>query len=246
MDDQTQGSFSGETQQPLGEPQQPLGGAQYPGTPQNPPAYAGYEPVKPFPLKFDVDYPDRNLNRVSTAFRFLWIIPIAIIVGLLSWGGSQNGGDNWSWGTTAVLFFPTVLMLLFRKKYPRWWFDWNLNLTRFLARVWVYAALLRDEYPSTDEEQAVHLDFPYPDAQQLSRGLPLVKWFLAIPHWIILYFLSIAAFFCIVVAWFAILFTGRYPRALFDFVVGVGRWWLRVEAYAILLITDEYPPFSLE
>jgi|WetSurMetagenome_2_1015567.scaffolds.fasta_scaffold33550_3 hypothetical protein len=213
---------------------------------QGSPQYAGYEPAKPFPLKFDVDYPDRKLNRVSSAFRFLWIIPIAIIVGMLSWGGSQHGGDNWAWGTTAVLFFPTVLMLLFRQKYPRWWYDWNLNLTRFLARVWVYAALLRDEYPSTDEEQAVHLDFPYPDAQQLSRGLPLVKWFLAIPHWIILYFLSIAAFFCIVVAWFAILFTGRYPRALFDFVVGVGRWWLRVEAYAILLITDEYPPFSLE
>jgi len=137
-------------------------------------------------------------------------------------------------------------MILFRKKYPRWWFDWNLQLTRFLARVWVYAALLRDEYPSTDEEQAVHLDFPYPDASRLSRGLPLVKWFLAIPHYIVLFFLWIGAVICIIIAWFAILFTGKYPRSLFDYVVGVQRWSLRVEAYAFLLITDQYPPFSLQ
>ena len=137
-------------------------------------------------------------------------------------------------------------MILFRKKYPRWWFDWNLQLTRFLARVWVYAALLRDDYPSTDEEQAVHLDFPYPDAQQLSRGLPLIKWFLAIPHYIVLFFLWIGAVVSIIIAWFAILFTGKYPRALFDYVVGVQRWSLRVEAYAILLVTDQYPPFTLQ
>jgi hypothetical protein len=183
---------------------------------------------------------------MSSFFRILWLIPIVIIVGLLSWGGSRNGGDNWSWGTTAVLWFPLVLMLVFRQKYPRWWYDWNLNLTRFLTRVWSYGALLRDEYPSTDDEQAVHLDFPYPDAKQLSRWLPLVKWLLAIPHWIILWFLSIGAAVCVVIAWFAILFTGRYPKGLFDFVVGVMRWWLRVEAYAILLITDEYPPFSFD
>src|SRR5659263_424323 len=126
------------------------------------------------------------------------------------------------------------------RKYPRWWFDWNLQLTRFLARVWVYAALLRDDYPSTDEEQAVHLDFPYPDAKQLSRGLPLIKWFLVIPHWIVLFFLWIGAVVCIIIAWFAILFTGRYPRSLFDYVVGVQRWSLRVSAYSMLLITDQY------
>ena len=136
-------------------------------------------------------------------------------------------------------------MILFRQKYPRWWFDWNLQLTRFLMRVTSYGQLLRDEYPSTDEEQAVHLEFAYPDATQLNRWLPLVKWFLAIPHWVILYFLHIAAFVCVVIAWFAILFTGRYPRALFDFVVGVDRWTLRAAAYALLLVTDKYPPFTL-
>jgi hypothetical protein len=226
-------------QQPPGG-QQPAGGYPQGGYPPQ------YPTARPYPLTFSVDYPDRKLNRLTSFFRCLWLIPILIIVGLLSWGGSRHGGDNWSWGTTAVLWFPLVLTLVFRQKYPRWWYDWNLNLSRFLARVWVYGALLRDEYPSTDEEQAVHLDFPYPDAKQLSRGLPLVKWFLAIPHWFILFVLSAVAAVCVVIAWFAILFTGRYPRGLFDFVVGVMRWWLRVEAYAILLITDEYPPFSFD
>ena len=131
------------------------------------------------------------------------------------------------------MFLPVLLMLVFRQKYPRWWFDWNLQLSRFLARVGAYVLLLRDEYPSTDEEQAVHLDFAYPDAQQLSRVLPIVKWLLAVPHWIVLWFLWIGAAVCVVIAWFAILFTGRYPRSLFDYVVGVNRWTWRVAAYCV-------------
>ncbi len=145
-----------------------------------------------------------------------------------------------------VLFLATMLMLVFRQKYPRWWFDWNIALTKFSTRVGAYLALLRDEYPSTDEEQAVHIEIPYPDAKKdLNRWLPLVKWLLAIPHYIVLFFLGIAAIFVVIIAWFAILFTGRYPKGLFDFVVGVMRWSLRVDAYAILLTTDEYPPFTL-
>jgi len=195
-----------------------------------------------------VDYPEQPLNRLTSFFRFLWIIPIAIIVALLTSGNVTVEGVNysWSWAVGGFLFFPVLLLILFRKKYPRWWFDWNLQLTRFLMRVAVYAQLLRDEYPSTDEEQAVHLDIEYPDANQLSRGMPIVKWLLAIPHWIILFFLWIGAVVSVVIAWFAILFTGRYPRGLFDFVVGVNRWTLRVDAYAVLLTTDRYPPFSLE
>ena len=198
-----------------------------------------------FPATLQVDYPDRDLDRLTTVFRLFTVIPIAVILALLTRGTVHAGAANHVVGSGGIVFLATVLMLLFRQKYPRWWFDWNLALTRFSTRVAVYLALLRDEYPSADDEQAVHIQIPYPDAkQELNRWLPLVKWFLAIPHYVVLWFLSIAAFFCVVIAWFAILFTGRYPRSLFDFVVGVFRWWLRVTAYAFLLSTDRYPPFS--
>jgi hypothetical protein len=204
-----------------------------------------------YPLTFSVDYPDRSLNRMSTAFRIFTIIPIAILASTLEGGsfGAQAGGEGvrYAGGGIGILVLPVLLMLLFRKKYPRWWYDWNLQLTRFSNRIAVYFALMDDRYPSTDEEQAVHLDFPYPDAENdLSQGLPLVKWLLAIPHYIVLIFLTIGAFVSAIFAWFAILFTGNYPRSLFDFIEGVIRWHNRVAAYAFLLITDRYPPFSLQ
>jgi hypothetical protein len=204
-----------------------------------------------YPVHFDVDYPDRELNRLTTFFRIFTVIPIAIVLGAVDGGSSwsSNAGHQVHWvavGAGGLLFFGPLLMILFRQKYPRWWFDWNQELLRFQNRVGVYLALLDDRYPSTDEQQAVRLDLPYPDAERdLNRWLPLVKWLLAIPHYIVLFFLVIAAFFSVIVAWFAILFTGRYPRGLFDFVVGVGRWANRVTAYAFLLVTDEYPPFRL-
>ena len=203
-----------------------------------------------YPLTFSVDYPDRELDRLSTAFRIVWIIPIAILAATLeggSFGGGVGGNEaRYLGGGIGVLFIPVVLMLLFRVKYPRWWYDWNLQLTRFSNRIVVYLALMDDRYPSTDEQQAVHLDFAYPDAEHLSRGLPLVKWLLAIPHYIVLFFLSIGAVFAAIFAWFAILFTGRYPPSVFEYIEGVIRWQNRVGAYAFLLITDRYPPFSLQ
>jgi hypothetical protein len=202
--------------------------------------------LSPYPASLVVDYPDRPLNRLTTAFRIFTIIPIAIILGMLSGGSAQTSDTHYQYGAIGIVVVPTILMLVFRQKYPRWWYDWNLALTRFSFRVSSYLALLRDEYPSTDEEQAVHVDVPYPNAAlDLNRWLPLVKWFLAIPHYVVLFFLFIAAFICVIIAWFAILFTGRYPVGLFGFVVGVMRWSLRVSAYAFLLTTDRYPPFSM-
>lgn len=204
----------------------------------------------PYPVQYSVAYPDRPLNRVTTFFRIFVAIPILIVL------GSVNA-QTWQWSTEetaratiatggGILFLGPLLMILFRRKYPRWWFDWNLNLQRFINRVWVYLALMDDSYPSTDDEQSVRLDYPYPDAsRELNRWLPLVKWFLAIPHYVVLFFLDIAAIVAVVIAWFAILFTGRYPRAFFDFVEGVIRWNNRVSGYAFLLVTDEYPPFRL-
>jgi hypothetical protein len=205
-----------------------------------------------YPATLDVEYPDRSLNRLTTFFRAFTIIPIAIVLGTVS-GATQIYAEGTGTHTKAVvvgagglLVAGPLLMILFRQKYPRWWFDWNLELTRFSSRVAPYAALLDDRYPSTDEPQSLRLDLRYPDVpNDLNRWLPLVKWFLAIPHYVVLVFLGLAALVSVVIAWFAILFTGRYPRGPFDFVVGVGRWALRVQAYAFLLTTDRYPPFSL-
>ena len=203
-----------------------------------------------YPARLDVDYPEDGLNRTTTLFRIILVIPIAIVSGLVAGSIAANWPGQTNYAAVLVsggLFGPTLLMVLFRQKYPRWWFDFNLELTRFSARVYAYMSLMRDEYPSTDEQQAVHLELDYPDAaRDLNRGLPLVKWFLAIPHYIVLAVLGVAAFVCVVIAWFAIIFTGRYPRGLFDFVLGVHRWGLRVGAYMWLLITDKYPPFSLK
>ena len=198
-----------------------------------------------YPAFLDIEYPDRELNRLTTFFRPIVVVPIAIVLSLLSGPSAHGSSDRFWFAAGGILVLPTMLMLVFRRKYPGWWFDWNLELTRFSTRVAAYLALLGDEYPSTDEEQAVHLTIFYPDAAELNRWLPLVKWFLAIPHYIVFAFLAVAAVFCVIMAWFAILLTGRYPRRLFDFVVGVFRWWLRVAAYAFLLTTDRYPPFRL-
>jgi Domain of unknown function (DUF4389) len=202
-----------------------------------------------YPVRFGVEYPDRLLNRVSTGFRIFAAIPILILLATI---GERFGGfgapERWgpAAGGAGLLFLPVLLMLLFRQKYPRWWFDWNLELLRFMNRIAVYLALMDDRYPSTDEPQSVGLDLPYPGSPAtVSRGLPLVKWFLAIPHYIVLIALYVAAIVLVVIAWFAILFTGRYPRGMFDFVEGVLRWHNRVVAYAFVLVTDQYPPFRL-
>ena len=206
-----------------------------------------------YPASLDIDYPAKQ-NRLTVFFRLVLVIPVAIILSLLMAAVSseyvneagkevtQSGG-----GILAGLFAATALMILFRQRYPRWWFDFNLELNRFSTRVTTYMLVLTDLYPSTVEAQSVHLDIKYPDAKKdLNRWLPLIKWLLALPHYIVLIVLSVAAMLATIVGWLAILFTGRYPKELFEFVVGVNRWGLRVSAYAILLVTDTYPPFSLK
>ena len=199
----------------------------------------------PYPVQLSVDYPEKPLDRLSTFFRLIAIIPIGIIIALVS--GQWQDQDTAFLIAGGALVFPPLLLILFRQKYPRWWFDWNVALAKFQNRVGAYLLLLRDEYPSTDEEQAVHVEIAYPDVpNELNRWLPLIKWLLAIPHYIVLSILSIGVVVVVIIAWFAILITGSYPRGLFNFVVGVMRWGLRVTAYAFLLTTDRYPPFSLK
>jgi hypothetical protein len=208
-----------------------------------------------------VSYPVRRrvpgpaAQPADLVFRIFVVIPISIVLGTVSAATWESAGSNstlhhstmyYGAGAGGLLFFGPLLMILFRQKYPRWWFDWNLELQRFINRVWTYLALMNDSYPSTDDHQWVQLDYAYPDAAtDLNRWLPLVKWLLAIPHYIVLFFLEIAAFFAVIVTWFAILFTGRYPRGIFSFVEGVFRWHNRVAAYAFVLVTDRYPPFRL-
>jgi hypothetical protein len=203
-----------------------------------------------YPVRFSVDYPDRELNRWTTFFRVFMAVPIGVVL-------ASVAGGTWQWttdegiatvaGAGGLLFLGPLLMILFRQKYPRWWFDWSRELSRFSSRVSAYVALMDDRYPATDDEQSVHLEIDYPDARRvLNRWLPLVKWFLAIPHYIVLFFLDLAAVFAVISAWFAILFTGKYPRGLFEFVEGVMRWHSRVMGYAFLLVTDRYPVFSLK
>jgi len=248
------------------------------------------EPTGQYPATLAIDYPDRDLNRLTTFFRPFVAIPILIVLAFLSGPGTvgtsnrivdmqrslpgtatpvhtvaveyrhgsalhrrvdpgiaiQERSKKQPFQSGGILVGATALMLLFRRKYPRWWFDWNLELTRFSTRVCGYLLLLDDRYPSTDEAQGVHIDVPYPDAERdLNRWLPLFKWLFAIPHYIVLAILTVVAIVCVVIAWVAIIVTARYPRGLFDFVVGVLRWWLRVSAYAFLLTTDRYPPFSM-
>jgi len=209
-----------------------------------------------YPVQLTVEYPDRPLNRVTTLFRIFVALPILIVLGAVAGGSWQWNDGRWDdgredtgiviAGAGGLLFFAPLLMILFRQKYPRWWFDWNLELQRFANRVMAYLALMDDRYPSTDEHQSVRLDYEYPNVpRDLNRWLPLVKWLLAIPHYVVLLFLELAAFVVVVLAWFAILFTGRYPRAMFNFVEGVLRWHNRVLAYAFTLVTDRYPPFRL-
>ena len=198
-----------------------------------------------YPATLTIDYPE-NANRITVLFRLFLIIPILIILVLLSYhgAGSNQFPDESYW--VGILVIPTLLMIIFRQKYPKWWFDWNEQLIKFSFRIMSYVLLLQHEYPSTDEDQGIHIKINYPNVKtELNRWMPLVKWLLVFPHLIVLFFLMIGVFTSTILAWVMILISGKYPKKMFNFVVGTLRWILRVQAYALLLITDKYPPFSL-
>ena len=209
-------------------------------------------PSDEFPATLSIDYVDTERNRLAVFFRIFMIIPITIVIGMVGgsfanyYDQSYTSFGDYTAGSVALLFMPILLMIVFRQKYPRWWFDFNFELLKFSTRVGAYMGLLTDEYPSTDEEQGVYLTLEYPDATKLNRWLPLVKWFLAIPHYIVLSLLFMVAFVLLILGWLAIIFTGKFPRGIHNFIVGLTRWTIRVEAYAVLLTTDKYPPFSLD
>lgn len=205
-----------------------------------------------YPARLEIDYPEK-LDRLTTLLRAIWAIPILVILALLTAGASETviseTGETVQTTSGQIaggLFLATMLMIVVRQRYPRWWFDFSRELTRFSTRVGAYLVALTDRYPSTVDQQSVHLEIDYPDVKRdLNRWLPLVKWLLALPHYLVLIVLIAIALLAAVVGWVAVIITGHYPRALFDYIVGVGRWSLRVQAYAFLLVTDQYPPFSL-
>ena len=204
-------------------------------------------PVADYPVRFEVDYPER-LGRVSTVFRIILYIPIAIFLALVGGQAFSYGdvGDATSTGLAGgggivLAIWATVIV---RQYVPRWLFDFQVALMRFQARAYGYLALLTDRFPAFEGEYPISFDVRYPD--KLNRWkVAIWKIITSIPHIIILIFLYVAAFVVVVIAWFAILFTGRYPQGLHTFVAGVFRWSLRVQAY-IFSLTDEYPPFSLD
>lgn len=190
-------------------------------------------PAPGYPLRFSVEYPER-LSRLLIFVKWLLAIPHFIVLYLLA--------------LIAYLFvFIAFFAILFTKKYPKGLFDFVVGYYRWNANVGAYTELLRDEYPPFSWEGGrypVTLEVDYPE--EMSRWLPLVKWLLAIPHYIALFFVGLIALLLLIIAFFAILFTGRFPRGMFDFIVGAARWNYRVTAYAGLLLTDAYPPFSLK
>ncbi len=188
--------------------------------------------MQDYPVNLKIDYPESS-DRLTALFRLILVIPIVIILGLIS-------------TYAEALSFAIAMMILFKEKYPKWWFDWNIGITKFAYRITAYVLLMRDEYPATDDDQSVHLTIPYPEVKQdLKRWMPLVKWILAIPHAIALIFIFIGVILCTIFALFVILFTGKYPKSIFKFIEGFLRWTLRVSAFALLLTTDQYPPFRL-
>jgi hypothetical protein len=201
---------------------------------------------KNYPAQLSIKYNNKS-NRVTVFFRLFLVLPILIIFILLLGLLVQDNDSNAVQIGGGFLFFPIMLMIVFRQKYPKWWFDWVYELTKFVNRVSAYMMLLTDKYPSTDEEQDVEVSLEYPNVKEdLNRYLPLIKWLLAIPHLLIMIIFLVLWLLLSPIVWLIVLIMGKMPEKLFNFLVGFLRYVLRVGAYSILLITDKYPSFNWE
>jgi len=192
-------------------------------------------------IETQIDVTLTERNRVTALFRLILVVPMAIFVASFAPAWSNNT-DSWSVG---LLVFPVALTLVFRQVYPSYLLTFNEALLSLQTRVDAYVLLLTDEYPSIEENDVVSVTFPEVDAKALSRWLPLIKWFIAIPLYLLGVAYIIYAAFLTLFAWFSILFTGNFPEFCAEGIVGVIAYWNRVVGYALVLVTDEYPTFSL-
>mmetsp|Transcript_12298 Transcript_12298/g.29571 ORF Transcript_12298/g.29571 Transcript_12298/m.29571 type:complete len:269 (-) Transcript_12298:213-1019(-) len=191
-------------------------------------------PSSSYPARLEVDYREDDVSRIEVLLRIFKIIPVLLFSAFVG----------------STLYLSTLIMVMFQLKYPRWWFDFRLEYKRYSTRIGTFVALMTDKYPSTTDEQIVHLDIDYPGqdvSQSMNRWGPLYKIILSVPHFFICFALKIGYLLALVVVWIYLLVAGgKYPKFIFDYIVSYWRWSLRYDAYTFLLVTDEYPPFSMK
>jgi hypothetical protein len=184
-----------------------------------------------------------NRDRATAFARLILVFPVFIFLSSFSIETFFNENMLQTYG---LVILPVVLALLFRGVYPSYVLSFNKAVFGLVNRIWAYVALLTDEYPSIEDSGVVRITYPEVDGgKSLSRGLPLVKWLLAIPLYIVGFVYAIYGFIMLVLGWLNILFTGTMSAGSADAIVRVTQFWNRIYGYAVLLVTDEYPSFSL-
>ena len=182
-----------------------------------------------------------NRDQVSGLFRYILIVPVLIFAAAFAPGGAESLSIG-----MGVVVLPTLLAIVFRGVYPSYALRFNQSIVELSTRITAYALLLNDNYPSIEANSSVRVVFPdVEDGKKLNRLLPLVKWLLAIPLYIVGIVYTIYGLIMLIVGWFAVIFTKAMPQAVAEVLFGVTRFWNRVLGYAFLLVTDEYPSFSL-
>jgi len=196
-------------------------------------------------IETQIDVTMTERNRTSALFRLILVVPIAIFVAAFT--PSVAGLDSGDMNSLNAGFFalPVALAIVFRQVYPSYLLSFNEALLSLQTRVNAYVCLLTDEYPSIEDNDVVSVTFPEVDAKALNRWLPLVKWFLAIPLYVVGIVYIFYGLFLTGCAWISILFSGNFPEFCAEGIVGVIAYWNRVVGYALVLVTDEYPTFSL-